>query len=118
MLLTKLSLWILGSAFIVGACAPKTAKLVSNADPTPHELEYRTKIVPILERSCKPCHFPDAGGKRRALNSYEQVTKNVSHILKRTQKDPSSKGFMPYKSKRDPLTPSEIQIIKDWAAEI
>lgn len=118
MLISKIALLTIGSAFAVATCTPKNAPLSSGADLAEHKMEYEKKIAPILEHSCKPCHFPDAGGKRRALHEYERVVKNVEHILKRTQKEPGSKGFMPYKSKRDPLTAQDIQTIKDWAAKI
>ncbi len=78
-------------------------------------VSYVTDVSPILQDRCAPCHFP--GGKRRFLDTYTAVSDNIDEILYRVQLPVDSVGFMPFKSKKAPLSDSLIQVLKLWKAQ-
>jgi hypothetical protein len=77
---------------------------------------YAVDISPILQDRCTPCHFP-GGGKRKFLDTYAAVSGNIDEILYRVQLPADSLDFMPFKSKKAPLSDSLIQVIKLWKAQ-
>jgi hypothetical protein len=76
-------------------------------------VSYEADVAPILQERCTPCHFPD-GGKRRFLDTHQAVKENIDSILYRVQLQPDQKGFMPFKSKKPPLSDSLINVLKTW----
>jgi hypothetical protein len=80
------------------------------------KVSYAADVSPILQERCTPCHFPD-GGKRRFLDTYTAVSDNIDEILYRVQLPVDSVGFMPFKSKKTPLSDSLIQVIKLWKTQ-
>lgn len=79
-------------------------------------MSYQRDIKPIIQRSCTPCHFP-ARGRKVMLNTHTAVVENIDEIMKRTQLSSLDEGFMPFKSKREPLSKEEIELFKMWIAE-
>lgn len=78
-------------------------------------VSYAQHIQPIMVEKCTPCHYPETG-KKMMLDTYEAVRDNVKDILHRVQLPQDHMGFMPFKSKKAPLTGAEIQLLKDWVA--
>ena len=99
---------VIGSAFM-GCKARKTVQ----ATPL---VSYQADISPLFVRSCTPCHFPEKG-RKKMLNTYEAVAENIDEILHRVSLTPDNKDFMPFKSKREPLTSKEIEMITLWEKE-
>lgn len=95
------------TAFSLQFCKTKAPKITA--------VSYEKEVKPLLVKNCTPCHFPEQG-KKKMLDTYEAARDNVTDILKRVQLDPTADGFMPFKSKKAPLTPAEIQLLKDWVA--
>ncbi|MFZ1675798.1 MAG: hypothetical protein WBP41_11435 [Saprospiraceae bacterium] len=77
------------------------------------KMSYAKDISPIIMAHCSPCHFPD-NGKKLPLNTYEAVTTNIDAVLFRVQLPVTDPKFMPWKSKKEPLSDSLIQVIKLW----
>jgi len=77
---------------------------------------YSKDIAPILQTSCTPCHFPPEG-KKEALNSYETVKDNIVEIIRMVQLPKDNHDFMPFKSKKPPLTESQIAMLITWQNE-
>jgi len=75
---------------------------------------YNTDVAPILLAHCTPCHYPAEGGKKLALDSYAAVHDHVDDILMRVQLPKDDPKFMPFKSKKEPLSDSLIMVIKVW----
>ncbi len=100
------------------ACSQKTAP---TASPEPKEaydgprVTYIDDIVPIMKRSCSPCHYPQEGGKKEAFDTYASVKDHMVEILERVQLPETSLKFMPYEKKRQPLSAEEIELFKNWA---
>ncbi len=96
----------------------KSARKDANAAPIVKipTVSYAKDIAPIMEQSCTPCHFPETG-KKKMLNTYEATAENVYEIIDRIQLPASEIKSMPYKGKKPPLTPAEIKLFKDWAAQ-
>ncbi|MBK9983302.1 MAG: hypothetical protein IPP15_13050 [Saprospiraceae bacterium] len=76
-------------------------------------MSYQKDISPIVMAHCSPCHFPDSG-KKLPLNTYEAMTTNIEKVLFRVQLPLTDEKFMPWKSKKEPLSDSLIQVIKLW----
>ena len=74
---------------------------------------YTQDVAPILQARCTPCHFPD-GGKKKFLDTHNAVATNIDDILRRVQLPRDSSAFMPYKSKKPPLSDSLIMVLKVW----
>lgn len=80
---------------------------------TPKTISYNKDIVPILQTSCTPCHFPP-DGRKEPLNSYETVKKNISAVIERVKLPKEDPKFMPFKNKRPPLNDSLIVVLETW----
>ena len=76
-------------------------------------ITYTQHIKPIMVQKCTPCHFPDKG-RKEMLDTYLNTKKHIAEILKRIQLPTNNKEFMPFKSKKTPLTKEEIQLFTDW----
>ncbi|MCB0661984.1 MAG: hypothetical protein KDC24_04550 [Saprospiraceae bacterium] len=76
-------------------------------------VSYERDVAPIIAERCSPCHFPDKG-KKKFLDTYSAVKTNIDDIIGRIQLDPSKLEFMPFKSKKEPLSDSLIQVIVQW----
>lgn len=79
-------------------------------------ISYEASIAPLMTQSCTPCHFPEKG-RKKLLNTYKATKKNINDILHRIQLHTDNKKFMPYKSKKAPLTKEEINLFKQWMAQ-
>lgn len=88
-------------------------KAAGNHKKEAPKISYAVDIAPIMQERCTPCHFPD-GGKRKFLDTYAAVSANIDDILYRIELPADSTGFMPFKSKKEPLSDSLIQVIKLW----
>lgn len=83
------------------------------AAPVMAKLSYADHIQPIMENSCTPCHYPEKG-KKKLLNTYEATVETIDDIIYRIQLPTDSLEFMPFKSKKLPLSDVEIKIFKEW----
>lgn len=79
-------------------------------------VSYGKDIYPIMEKKCTPCHFPERG-KKQMLDNYEDTKEYIADILVRIQLKPDAKKFMPFKSKKAPLTEDEVTLFKNWFAQ-
>lgn len=89
----------------------KSAK--TNNYKVPAALSYNKDIVPILQTSCTPCHFPP-DGRKEPLNSYETVKNNISAVIERVKLSKDNPKFMPFKNKRPALNDSLIVVLETW----
>ena len=72
-------------------------------------------MAPLLERSCSPCHYPAKDGKKVPLDNYSGVKTHLAEMLQLVQLPESNLRFMPFKKKKQPLSPEEIEMLKNWA---
>ncbi len=82
----------------------------------PIAVTYTADVSPIMQARCTPCHFPP-GGNKEPLNSYAAVKENIEDIVSRIKLDPSEPHFMPWKSKKPPLSDSLINVLVQWQAQ-
>lgn len=75
------------------------------------KMSYATNVQPIISASCSPCHIPP-GGNKKPLNTYDAASQNIDEIIARIQKNPTEKGFMPFKHPK--LSDSTIQVFVQW----
>lgn len=98
---------------VSGSASPGNAK--SGDKPSADAASmYASAIKPIIEAKCTPCHFPDQGGNKESLNDYAAVSNNITEIIQRVEKKPEERGFMPFRSKKEPLTAAEIASLKSF----
>ena len=76
---------------------------------------YDTDVKNLVETKCTPCHVPSKGGKKAALDTYDDASKYIDDIIRRIELNPGEKGFMPFKHPN--LSAEEISIFKTWKAE-
>ncbi len=107
---------IIGLVFIVGSC--KTQKTtVSTPEPTSeNKISYEKEILPIMKRSCTPCHFPEEG-RKKMLDTYDATSKNIHEIIERIALPATDPDYMPFKSKKPALSAEEVKLFKDWLAQ-
>ena len=89
-----------------------STKKLSNT-PVPPAITFQKDILPIMQERCTPCHFPDRG-KKKFLDTHAAVSNNIDDILVRIQLSIDSEDFMPFKSKKEPLSDSLILVFKQW----
>ena len=107
-----ISLTVIFIAVLLQNC--KSVKKQSYVAPT--TLSYTKDIVPILQTSCTPCHFPP-DGRKEPLNSYETVKNNIADVILRVKLAKDDPKFMPYKSKKLVLNDSLIAVLEKWQKE-
>jgi hypothetical protein len=101
------------SVLIFQACK-SSAKLVNKESVK--KISYASDIRPMMQVSCAPCHFP-ALGKKKMLDTYEKTHENIKEMIRRVELPIDHKDFMPFKSKRTPLTVDQITMLKQWLAQ-
>lgn len=89
-------------------CSPARKATVT----APMATTYDATVAPILAANCTPCHFPEKGGNKKPLDSYNSASAQIDDILKRIQLNPTDRGFMPFKHPK--LADSTINILKKW----
>jgi uncharacterized membrane protein len=87
----------------------------TESKPVPKKTNYQDNVTAILQTNCTPCHFPDKGGNKKALDTYTGASTQVDEVLRRIQLQPNERGFMPRQHPR--LLDSSINVIKAWKAE-
>lgn len=81
-----------------------------------NQVSYERDLLPLMQRSCTPCHFPDQG-RVKMLDTYEATKTNINGIIYRVELPAEDKNFMPFKSKRQALSAEEIALFKEWMAQ-
>ncbi|MEI7776937.1 MAG: c-type cytochrome domain-containing protein [Verrucomicrobiota bacterium] len=102
------------------------------ATAVPGKLRFNESIRPILSNNCFQCHGPDEK-KREAelrLDTFEGATRDLggyraikpgapekSALLERILSHDRDEVMPPPKSKKPPITPNEIALLRQWIAE-
>jgi hypothetical protein len=76
-------------------------------------VSFEKDVMPIMQASCTPCHFPP-DGRKKPLNNYDAVKANIVDVIARVKLPHDAKGFMPWQSKKPPLTDSAINVLVEW----
>lgn len=105
------SLFFVAALFLVGFL--QNCKSAKDKYVKPVAITYTKDVAPIIQASCTPCHFPPEG-KKVALNSHETVKDNIAEIIETVQLPKDNHRFMPFKSKKPPLTESQIAVLIAW----
>ena len=69
------------SLYFCNVKAEKKSKIVSGVNDT---INYKTQVLPILQKKCTPCHFP--GGKmyeRMPFDNSQTIVGHEAGVLKR-----------------------------------
>jgi len=104
--------FVVASIFALQFCST-TKKAAGKNIPM---LSYQKDISPVIQAHCSPCHFPETG-KKKFLDTYTAAKDNIDSILYRVQLPPDNPKFMPWKSKKEPLSDSLIQVFKLWKSQ-
>ena len=99
-------LLLLTAPFVLQFCS--SSKNVAKATP---KLTYSANVQPILVANCSPCHFPPKGNKK-AFDNYTAVKVNIDSLIERVSRNPTDKGFMPFKHSK--LADSTINVLVQW----
>lgn len=90
-------------------CTPKSAQV---AIP---KFTYEANVMPLIAKSCSPCHIPPKGFKK-AYVAYDVVKADVDELIRRVQLNPTDRGFMPFKAAAK-LPDSVINVLVKWKAD-
>lgn len=93
-----------------------TKKVTQQQAPATITTSYQKDISPIMQMHCTPCHFPEQG-KKKMLDTYAATRDNFDDIITRVQLPADDIKFMPFKSKKPPLSDSLINVLKQWRRE-
>ncbi len=77
------------------------------------KVSYKKDIVPIMQTSCTPCHFPP-DGRVEPLDTYEAVQNNIADVIERIKLPKEHRKFMPYQSKKPVVSDSLIVVMETW----
>jgi hypothetical protein len=110
-----ISLFCCGCLFLQFCTTSRTAASGTPAKAEMATVSYERDVAPIIQGRCAPCHFPD-GGKVKHLDTYGAAADNIDYILHRVQLPHDADGFMPFKSKKEPLDADQIKLLADWKA--
>jgi hypothetical protein len=77
---------------------------------------YSKDVVPMMQASCSPCHFPP-DGRKEPLNTLASVTTHIAQLIERVKLPPGEKGYMPFMNKKPALTTEQIALLEKWKAE-
>ena len=75
------------------------------------KVTYASKVQPIIQANCSPCHIPPQG-RAKALNTYDAAKAHADEMISRIKKSPEEKGFMP--AKHPKLPDSTIAVFERW----
>jgi hypothetical protein len=101
---------LFASVLILPYCKT-TKKAIVESKSAP--VKYTADIAPLMMDRCTPCHFPESG-KKLPLDSYAAVKSNINDIIARVELPKEDPKFMPFKSKKEPLSDSLIMVLKLW----
>lgn len=101
---------VIVSAFIFQYCS-SSKKAASTATTS-----YGRDIMPMMQASCAPCHFPP-DGRKEPLNTLESVKANIDHVIERVKLPKEDKKYMPFMSKKPALTADQIALLEKWKTE-
>jgi hypothetical protein len=76
-------------------------------------VSFNADILPIMQNSCTPCHFPPEG-KKKPLENYVNVKENIKDIIFRVKLPKDHVQFMPFKNKKPALNDSLIAVLEKW----
>lgn len=76
-------------------------------------VSFEKDVLPIMQASCTPCHFPP-DGKKAALNTYDAVKMHISDVIARVKVPVTDPKYMPFKSKKPALTTEQIGLLEEW----
>ncbi len=99
---------------IISAVSLQFCSSSKNLAKEPPRLTYESDVQPLIIGNCSPCHIPPKGNKK-AFNTYLPVKTEIDEIISRIKRDPSEKGFMPFKHPK--LPDSTIQVFAKWKAD-
>ena|SRR5687768_17632112 len=102
------------SLFLLPYCT--TTKNAAGKNMKEPAVTYTADVAPIIQDRCTPCHFPETG-KKKFLDTYAAARDNIDSILVRVQLPKDHPKFMPFKSKKEPLSDSLINVLKLWKAQ-
>lgn len=113
---------IIATAFflvIFAACSKKANPSKSSdtavAAPKPAATSYNSAVQALIQAKCSPCHLPSKGGFKASLEGYDATKKFIADIIARVEKNPTDRGFMPFKNPK--LSEEEIGVFKKWLAD-
>jgi uncharacterized membrane protein len=85
------------------------------ASKQPAKITYITNVQPLIASNCSPCHIPPKGNKK-PLDTYASAKDEIDEMIKRIQKNPGEKGFMPFRHTQK-LSDSTINVFVQWKTD-
>ena len=108
----KIILLFVCAGILIIACSRK-----NTASTSIQKITYSKDVMPILQASCTPCHFPSQGGRVASFDGYDATKIHLDQMITRVQLDSTNPKFMPFKHKRPSLTPAQIDTLKRWGSD-
>jgi hypothetical protein len=93
----------------------KKAIVAKETKPIVHITTYNADVKPLILTKCTPCHV-QPNGKKGFLDNYADAKIDAGNIIDRIKKNPTERGFMPFK-KSERLSDSIIHVFEQWQAD-
>lgn len=105
---------ISGSVILFSNChsTKKSTTEIPTTTTTTPAVSYSSGLKSIVATNCSPCHIPEKGGNKKALDSYDGLKANIDDAIRRIELNPTDMGFMPFKHSK--LSDSTIAVFKQW----
>jgi hypothetical protein len=87
----------------------------SMANTTTPKFTYASDVKAVVAAHCSPCHIPEKGGNKTALDSYDNLKMHIDEVIRRIELNPTDRGFMPFRKAK--LSDSTIAVFKQWRDE-
>jgi hypothetical protein len=84
--------------------------------PAVMAVSFEKDVLPIIQASCTPCHFPP-DGRKLPFNNYDAVKNQIAEVIERVKLPQTDNKFMPFKNKKPALTDSAINVLVNWKSQ-
>ena len=92
-------------------CNCHTSKKTAKSTTAP-AVTFSGNVKSLVETKCAPCHIPEKGGNKKALNNYDNLKSSIGDVITRIHLNPTDRGFMPARNPK--LSDEEIAVFTQW----
>ena len=75
------------------------------------KISYASNVQALIAANCTPCHV-GTGARSGHLDTYADAKAKIDEIIARTHKNPTDKGFMPFKHTK--LSDADLNVFVQW----
>ncbi len=97
------------SVILFSNCHSAKKSMAKTSTP---KLTYSADVKAVVAANCSPCHIPEKGGNKPALDTYDSLKSHIDEVIRRIELNPTDKGFMPFRNAK--LSDATIAVFTQW----